>query len=129
MGPDDRPDLVVIQIYITSARRTSLIADYRAARSLYCHGIVACDVAAKRGPAARGFHIFGAGEEYLAALFKTFQPRETGGSFNIGRALAHRRAARASRPDQSSSLSGAQLLRGVAEMSAYLQFSVQGGIL
>jgi hypothetical protein len=50
---NDSPDLVVIQVYITSANRAYRLADHYRARRIRRAWRTACDVAARKRPARR----------------------------------------------------------------------------
>ena len=75
---DDKPDLVVIQVYITSAYRAYALADhYRRARRVRLPRRAARHLAAPRSRGARRFDFPWPRRRYLAAIPQRFPRRAT----------------------------------------------------
>ena len=75
---DDTPDLVVIQVYITSASRAYRLADHYRRRGAYVvMGGLARHLAARRGRATFRHHLPGPGRGYLASISRGL-PRGAG---------------------------------------------------
>ena len=68
---NDTPDLVVIETYITSARRAYRIA-LSQQRKLHCHGRPACHITSDRIPSVCGYYFSGTRRGYMAYVFKGF---------------------------------------------------------
>ena len=129
---DDRPDLVVIQVYITSARRSYEIADtYRARGVLRGAGRAARHVAAGRGGGARRQRSSsGPGED----TWPRVPGRPAARSVRSGRYVSTQRtlvgpAAGPPRSDQAAPVPGAELDRGLARLPASLRLLLQGRLL
>ena len=83
---NDTPDLVVIQVYITSAHRAYRIADhYRAPRRACGAWRTARHVAAGRGRRARGHDLPRPRRGHVAAVPRRFQARLPGARLSIAR--------------------------------------------
>ena len=128
---DDTPDLVVIQVYITSAlsrvsARRSLPPPRRArgARRSARH------VAAGRGGPARRHDLPRSRRGHVAAISRRLPTRRARSRvYRSTIANARRHSADPARSDQAASLSRAELDRRVARLPARLRLLLQGGVL
>ena len=127
---DDEPDLVVIQVYITSAYRAYRIADHYRARGAYVvlgglHVTSLPDEAA-----AHADTIFlGPGEDTWPRFLADFRRGAPERVYRSHDAHAGGRAADPPRSDQAASLPGAELDRRLARLSARLRLLLQGSVL
>ena len=132
LDTDDRPDLVVIQVYITNAYRAYRLADaYRAARRLRRARRPARDVAARRSGAATPTRSFSAP---ASRRFRSSSPTSAPGArrrvyrSTTGRTL-DARAADSPRSDRPAPLPRAELDRRHARLPAALRLLLQGRVL
>ena len=126
---DDAPDLVVIQVYITSAYRAYRLADHYRRRGAHValgglHVTSLPDEAARHADTI----FLGPGEDTWPRIPRRFQARMPAAGLSVAGAHAGRRAADPPRSDQAASVPGSQLDRRVARMSARLRFLLQGGV-
>ena len=129
---DDVPDLLVMTVYITSARRAWEIADlYRARGTYVCvgglHPTSLPDEAALHADTV----VTGPGEGAWQAFLADFRAGRPEPRYDAGRrhALARGHPARASRSDRAPALPVPQLDRGVPRLSAPLRLLLQGRVL
>ena len=132
LDTDDRPDLVVIQVYITNAYRAYRLADhYRAKGTFVALGGLHVTSLPDEALAARRRHLSGAGRADVPDSFWT--------SFRAGRARKIYRStsgrtpaadpADPARSDQAAALPRSELHRRHARMSAALRLLLQGCVL
>ena len=127
---NDAPDLVVIQVYITSANRAyrdrgPLPEPRRVRRARR----TARDIAAGRGRLARRHDLPRPRRGHMAAVSGGFQARMREARVSIDAADAGRRAADSARSDQAEALPRPQLDRRLARVSARVRLLLQGGVL
>ena len=129
---DDEPDLVVIQVYITSAYRAYALADHYRAQGRARRASAGCTSTSLPGEAAaHADTIFlGPGEDTWPRLpARTSAPGRPGRVYrSTVRTLAGMPPA-APRPDQAPPVPRAQLARRLARLPARLRLLLQGRVL
>ena len=127
---DDAPDLVVIQVYITSAYRAYQLADHYRAPGVHV-ALGGLHVTSLPEEAARHADtiFLGPGEDTWPQFLADFRAGRPGRRYRSSGAHAGKRAAGSPRPDQAAPLPGAQLDRRLAGLSARLRLLLQGSLL
>ena len=127
---NDTPDLVVIQVYITSAYRAYRLADHYRARGAYVvlgglHVTSLPDEAA-----AHADTIFiGPGEDTWPRFLADFRRGQPEARLSLAGSNTCRPPADSARSDQASPLSRPELDRRLARLSARLRLLLQGSVL
>jgi hypothetical protein len=124
---DDEPDLVVIQAYITSARRAYELADHyrRCGSYVVLGGLHVTALPEEAAPHADTIFL-GPGEDTWPAFLAHHR---AGRRHATARRSAPWPACRASGGISSSAISGPELHRGVARMPALVRLLLQGSLL
>ena len=127
---DDTPDLVVIQVYITSAYRAYRLADHYRRRGAHVAlgGLHVTSLPEEAAPHADTIFL-GPGEDTWPQFLADFRRGEARPRLSVTGPNARRRAADSPRSDQAAPLSGSQLDRRLARLSARLRLLLQGGVL
>ena len=127
---DDAPDLVVIQVYITSARRAYAIADHYRQRGAY---VALGGLHVTSLPAEAALHadtiFLGPGEDTWPRFLRGLSSRLSGARLPVDAPDAGGPASHPPRPDQAPPLPGAQLDRRLARVPARLRLLLQGSVL
>ena len=127
---DDEPDLVVIEAYITSARRAYRYADhYRAKGAYVCLGGLHPTSLPEEAAQHADSVFCGPGEDTWPAFLRRLPRRPPQAALPLDGAHARRPAAGAPRPDQARALPGAQLAGRQPRLPAPLRLLLQGGLL
>ena len=127
---DDVPDLVVIQVYITSAGRAYEIADGYRARGVYVclgglHVTSLPDEAARHADSV----FIGPGEDTWPQFLDDFRAGRPRARYRSTVRTLVGASAHSPRPDPAPPVPGAQFHRGVPGLPAPVRFLLQGGIL
>ena len=127
---DDTPDLVVIQVYITSAYRAYRLADHYRRRGAHVAlgGLHVTSLPEEAAPHADTIFL-GPGEDTWPRFLADFRRGCPASRVSIGNPNARRHPADPARSDQAASLSRSELHRRVARVPARLRLLLQGGVL
>ena len=127
---DDTPDLVVIQVYITSARRAYALADhYRRQGAHVClGGLHVTSLPAEAAQHADTIFL-GPGEDTWPQFLVDFQAGRPGSVYRSTVRTLEQLPRGAPRPDQTPSLPGAQFHRRLARLPPPLRLLLQGCLL
>ena len=128
---DDRPDLVVIQVYITSARRAYALADHYRARGAFVAlgGLHVTSLPDEAAPHADAVFL-GPGRTDVSAVPRGLPRRPSRAPLRLDLGShARPRAADPPRPHQPARLPGAELDRRHARLPAALRLLLQGRVL
>jgi radical SAM superfamily enzyme YgiQ (UPF0313 family) len=125
---DDEPDLVAIQVYITSAYRAYRIADHYRRKGVHVAlgGLHVTSLPAEATAHADTIFI-GPGEDTWPTFLSDFRAGRPGKVYRFPGTDIGEDASSPPRFDQTSSLSGAQFDRRVTGLSPCLRFLLQGG--
>ena len=127
---DDTPDLVVIQVYITSAYRAYALADhYRQQGAYVCLGGLHVTSLPDEAAQHADTIFLGPGEDTWPAFLADFPAGRPQPVLPVDHAHAGTPACHPARPDQASSLPGAKLDRGFTRLSPSLRLLLQGCLL
>ena len=127
---DDEPDLVVIQVYITSAYRAYQIADhYRRKGAYVCLGGLHVTSLPEEAAQHADTIFIGPGEDTWPHSCRDFRAGQPKQEICLRGPHAGRPATPPAGSDQAPPLSGAQLHRRLTRLSACLRLLLQGSLL
>ena len=127
---DDDPELVVIECYVTSARRAYRYADHYRARGAYvCLGGLHPTSLPDEAAAHADSVFCGPGEDIWPAFLRGLPGRPAAPAVPLDGAHARRRSAAAPRPDPPRALPRAQLDGGQPRLPACVRLLLQGVVL